>query len=137
MAELGEEEFDILVGELAQLGAEDIVDANVVGISTSEAQGQRQQEAARGRARNVQDCTAAGPHSWAAGQQDRAGRGEDGADSREVGDGEEGVGVEDITLEKALEQVPRHLGSRSPRGGRRGLRWSRGGSLIQISTLKN
>lgn len=36
MAQLGKEELDILVGELAQLIAEDIVDPNVVGVSTAQ-----------------------------------------------------------------------------------------------------
>lgn len=36
MAQLGEEELDILVGELAQLVAENIVDPNVVGVSTGQ-----------------------------------------------------------------------------------------------------
>lgn len=36
MAQLGQEELDIFVGELSQLVAEDIVDPNVVGISTAQ-----------------------------------------------------------------------------------------------------
>lgn len=32
---------------------------------------------------------------------------------REVRDGKEGVGVEDVGLEEALEQVPRHLGTQA------------------------
>lgn len=35
MAQLGEEELDILVGELAKLIAQDIVDSNMVGVSTA------------------------------------------------------------------------------------------------------
>jgi hypothetical protein len=35
MAELWEEEFDVLVGELSQLVAEDIVNAHMVGIAAT------------------------------------------------------------------------------------------------------
>ncbi len=54
--------------------------------------------------------------------------------SREVRDGEEGVGVEDITLEEALQQVPRHGGrsSRSSAESRASIREAAASSIFDI-----
>lgn len=86
MAQLRQEEFDLLIAEAAQLGAEDIVDANMLRIPTAT------NTSVRERRRGI------------------GGRSE--GDLRQVSYGEGGVFVEVLGLDETLEQVPAHGGCR-------------------------
>lgn len=109
---LRQEELELLVGKGAQLGAEHIVDSDMISIAT-----------AAGVSRQSLERRSAGvavkPHS------------------RQVGHGQRGIGVEVVRLDEALKQIPTHLGrfigARQKKGGRedveaaaercRGIKW--------------
>lgn len=59
---------------------------------------QKTGERARGKQFSVNNSCSKAPHDVFLGDRD----------SREVGDGEKGVGVEDVGFEESLKQVPRH-----------------------------
>ena len=84
---LREEELELLIGELAQLRTEHIVDANVVRIATTV------------RWLLVTDFMADITDNVAAV-----------VDSRKIGYGQRRVGVEMIRFYEALKQIPTHLG---------------------------
>lgn len=92
MAQLRQEELDVLVGKLAKLVAQHIVNAYVVGISSAEVGGKRSA---------VRDffvfVTAVLSYALDAR-----------SNIREVRHREERILVKDIALEEPLKQVPRH-----------------------------
>lgn len=82
MAQLREEELDLLIAEAAQLRTEHIVDADVLGVPTAPKSAHRSHTASHA--------------SWL------------GGGSRKVRDGERRVSVEVLGLDETLEQVPAH-----------------------------
>jgi hypothetical protein len=96
---LREEELELLVCELAQLGAEHIVDADVVCISPATAAGSA--SGARGQVgeheRLRRRCSA-----WGFGGQS--------CNSRKIGHCQRRVRVEVVRLYEALKKIPTHLG---------------------------
>jgi hypothetical protein len=82
MAQLRQEELNFVVAEASQLRAEDVGDADMISVPTAIA--------------TLAPC-AQGNRQTRTGQL-----------VREIGHREKGILIEDITLDEAVQQIPRH-----------------------------